>query len=54
MAIDQRQSLQHKNGKADGQRMDGAHILCESLLREGVDVIFGHPGGVVHRRPVSV
>ncbi|HEY3108972.1 MAG TPA: biosynthetic-type acetolactate synthase large subunit [Chloroflexota bacterium] len=27
--------------------MSGAHILCESLLREGVDVIFGHPGGVV-------
>jgi len=42
-----RKELQHKNGKTDGQRMSGAHILCESLLREGVDVIFGHPGGVV-------
>ncbi|HZQ97222.1 MAG TPA: biosynthetic-type acetolactate synthase large subunit [Chloroflexota bacterium] len=27
--------------------MSGAHILCESLIREGVDTIFGHPGGVV-------
>jgi acetolactate synthase-1/2/3 large subunit len=42
-----RQELPHRNGKADGQRLSGAHILCESLLREGVDTIFGHPGGVV-------
>jgi acetolactate synthase I/II/III large subunit len=25
----------------------GAQILCESLLAEGVDVLFGYPGGVV-------
>ena len=25
----------------------GAQILCESLIREGVEVIFGFPGGVV-------
>src|SRR4051794_275006 len=25
----------------------GAHALCDALLREGVDVIFGYPGGVV-------
>src|SRR3989475_10630868 len=25
----------------------GARILCESLLREGVDTIFGYPGGAV-------
>jgi acetolactate synthase-1/2/3 large subunit len=25
----------------------GAQILCESLLKEGADVIFGYPGGVV-------
>ena len=25
----------------------GAQILCESLVREGVEVIFGFPGGVV-------
>jgi len=28
-------------------KMTGAQILCEGLLREGVDVIFGYPGGAV-------
>ena len=28
-------------------RMSGAQILLESLAREGVEVIFGYPGGVV-------
>ena len=28
-------------------RMTGAQILLESLRREGVDTIFGYPGGVV-------
>lgn len=28
-------------------RLNGAEMLCECLLREGVDVIFGYPGGAV-------
>jgi len=28
-------------------RLNGAEILCEALLREGVEVIFGYPGGAV-------
>jgi acetolactate synthase-1/2/3 large subunit len=28
-------------------KLNGARILCESLLQEGVDTIFGYPGGVV-------
>ncbi|MFH1486799.1 MAG: biosynthetic-type acetolactate synthase large subunit [Chloroflexota bacterium] len=28
-------------------RLNGAQILCESLKREGVEVIFGFPGGAV-------
>jgi acetolactate synthase-1/2/3 large subunit len=28
-------------------RMNGAQILCEALVREGVEVIFGLPGGAV-------
>jgi len=28
-------------------KLKGAQILCESLLREGVDTIFGFPGGAV-------
>ena len=27
--------------------MRGARILCESLLREGADLVFGYPGGAV-------
>ncbi len=28
-------------------KLNGAQILCESLVREGVDVIFGFPGGAL-------
>ena len=28
-------------------QIKGAEVVCEALLREGVDVIFGHPGGAV-------
>jgi acetolactate synthase-1/2/3 large subunit len=28
-------------------KLTGAQILCESLLKEGVEVIFGYPGGVL-------
>lgn len=28
-------------------KLKGAEIMCESLLREGVDVMFGHPGGAI-------
>ena len=28
-------------------QLKGAEIICEALLKEGVDVIFGHPGGAV-------
>src|SRR4030066_252841 len=28
-------------------RLTGAQILCESLIKEGVEVIFGLPGGAV-------
>ena len=29
------------------RKLKGAEIMCESLLREGVDVIFGYPGGAI-------
>ena len=28
-------------------QMTGASIVCEALLREGVEVLFGHPGGAI-------
>ena len=30
-----------------GQSLNGAQIIWESLVREGVDVIFGYPGGAI-------
>ncbi len=34
-------------GTPDGRPYIGAHALCDALLREGVDTIFGYPGGAV-------
>ena len=28
-------------------KLKGSEIICESLLREGVSVLFGHPGGAI-------
>ena len=28
-------------------KLNGARIVCESLVREGVEVVFGYPGGAV-------
>ena len=28
-------------------KLKGSEIMCESLLREGAEVIFGHPGGAI-------
>ena len=28
-------------------QLKGAEIICEALLKEGVEVVFGHPGGAV-------
>ncbi|NLC38774.1 MAG: acetolactate synthase large subunit, partial [Clostridia bacterium] len=33
--------------KTQTQRLTGAQILLQSLLREGVEVVFGYPGGAV-------
>ncbi len=41
------------NGDATGangrmtKKLKGSEIICESLLREGADVIFGYPGGAI-------
>ena len=34
-----------ENGRSDAQEMNGADILIASVVREGVDVVFGYPGG---------
>ncbi|HHX50927.1 MAG TPA: biosynthetic-type acetolactate synthase large subunit [Clostridia bacterium] len=35
------------DSKVKKQRLTGAQILLQSLLREGVDTVFGYPGGAV-------
>ena len=32
---------------ADGPRRTGAEVMCEALIREGVEVLFGIPGGAI-------
>lgn len=34
-----------KSKLKEGQKVQGADIICECLLRQGVSVIFGYPGG---------
>ena len=29
------------------RELAGSHILCEALIREGVDLLFGYPGGTI-------
>jgi len=36
-----------KAAGSESQTMRGAAILCQALLSEGVDTIFGYPGGAV-------
>jgi hypothetical protein len=35
------------------QPISGARILCEALVREGVDTLFGYPGGAFSRYTTS-
>ncbi|HEX2916202.1 MAG TPA: biosynthetic-type acetolactate synthase large subunit [Chloroflexia bacterium] len=35
------------DGRFTARELDGARILCECLIAEGVDTIFGYPGGVI-------
>lgn len=30
----------------EGQKVQGADIICECLIRQGIEVIFGYPGGM--------
>ena len=39
------ESITEENGRSDAQEMRGADILIAAVLREGVDVVFGYPGG---------
>jgi acetolactate synthase-1/2/3 large subunit len=42
-----REMLNERRGRPLGRTRIGADVVCEALLRQGVDVFFGYPGGVV-------
>ena len=45
-AIEHRSAIAGSYGSVP-EKMRGARILLEALIREGVDTIFGYPGGAV-------
>ena len=46
-AIEQARSEMLRDAKPLNRNRIGADALCEALIRQGVDVIFGYPGGVI-------
>ena len=46
-AIEQARSAMLRDAKPLKRSRIGADVVCEALLRQGVDVFFGYPGGVV-------
>jgi acetolactate synthase I/II/III large subunit len=33
--------------EGEGRELAGSHILCEALIREGVELMYGYPGGAI-------
>ncbi|MBE3558978.1 MAG: biosynthetic-type acetolactate synthase large subunit [Ktedonobacteraceae bacterium] len=31
----------------EARKLPGSHIMCEALIREGVDLLYGYPGGAI-------
>ncbi len=46
-AVDAARGAMLHEAKPRGRTRIGADVVCEALLREGSDVLFGYPGGVV-------
>jgi acetolactate synthase-1/2/3 large subunit len=46
-AIEKARSEMLRDAKPLNRNRIGADALCEALIRQGVDVIFGYPGGVI-------
>ena len=42
-----KKKVSKKGSDSEEKRMSGGHILVKALLDEGVDTVFGYPGGVV-------
>jgi len=46
-AIATQKQLQQQAGVEQGRELAGSHILCEALVREGVELLYGYPGGAI-------
>src|SRR5512134_838353 len=49
MAINQAATnhVAKRSHQPSARRLTGSQVICECLLREGVDTVFGYPGGAV-------
>jgi acetolactate synthase-1/2/3 large subunit len=45
--VDRARGQMLRDAKPHGRTRIGADAVCEALLRQGVDVLFGYPGGVI-------
>src|ERR1700738_2547891 len=45
--IQQSNTIYQKEAQDDGRELSGSQILCEALIREGVDLMYGYPGGAI-------
>ncbi|MBO0778454.1 MAG: biosynthetic-type acetolactate synthase large subunit [Ktedonobacteraceae bacterium] len=41
------QQPENTSSQQDGKELAGSHILCEALIREGVELLYGYPGGTI-------
>src|SRR5581483_10517551 len=41
------QTDQHSGADEEARELPGSHILCEALVREGVELMYGYPGGAI-------
>ncbi len=46
-AVERARSAMFHEAKPRGRTRIGADVVCEALLRQGADVLFGYPGGVI-------
>jgi len=46
-AVERARSAMLHEAKPRGRTRIGADVVCEALLRQGADVLFGYPGGVI-------
>ncbi len=47
MTATEKQATTAKDSRFTPRELNGARILCECLIAQGVDTIFGYPGGVI-------